>query len=172
MPKPKRPVRPGPAQPCAKSTPAEGFTPEKRRIFLAHLAQTSNVAASARKAKVSSGAVYRERIRSAAFRDRWRVALAEGYARLEAELLAEALRPASGRASDRTLRSRAMKLRVGMGLLSAHRASVRGEAPPAPSARPGKKAKDVLRERFALMRRRTGPGNGDAAPGEGDAQRG
>jgi hypothetical protein len=57
--------------------------------------------------------VYRERLRFPAFRAQWQDALAEGYARLEAELLAEALRPASGNLKDITLKSRQMKVRAG-----------------------------------------------------------
>ena len=52
-----------------------------RSLFLDHLAQTANVAASARAAGVSSNAVYAERRRTPAFRDAWALALAEGYAR-------------------------------------------------------------------------------------------
>ncbi|MBK8631367.1 MAG: hypothetical protein IPN84_14590 [Sphingomonadales bacterium] len=108
-----------------------------RATFLAHLAETSNVSASARMAKITSSRVYRERLRFPAFRAQWQDALAEGYARLEAELLAEALRPASGNLKDITLKSRQMKVRLGMTLLSLHRASVRGAKPtlPAPPAR-------------------------------------
>jgi hypothetical protein len=71
-----------------------------RDAFLSHLAETSNVAASARKAKLAPTRFYAERRRSEAFRAAWQEALCEGFARLEAELLAEALRPA--KASDPT----------------------------------------------------------------------
>ena len=57
-----------------------------RSLFLDHLAQTANVAASARAAGVTSSAVYAERRRTPAFRDAWALALAEGYARLETDL--------------------------------------------------------------------------------------
>ena len=108
-----------------------------RAAFLAHLAETANVSASARAAKISASRAYHERQRFPAFRTQWQDALAEGYARLEAELLAEALRPASGNLKDITLKSRQMKVRLGMTLLSLHRASVRGAKPtlPAPPAR-------------------------------------
>jgi hypothetical protein len=48
--------------------------------------------------------------------------------------LAEALRPASGNLKDITLKSRQMKVRLGMTLLSLHRASVRGVKPATPPA--------------------------------------
>ncbi len=100
----------------------------KRKLFFASLSENANVSASARLAGISSNAVYAERRRSAAFRAAWSEALAEGYARLEADLLAEALRPASGKTSDATLRARAQKLRLGTTLFSAHRASVKAYA--------------------------------------------
>ena len=62
-----------------------------RSLFLDHLAQTANVSASALAAGAKSSAVYAERRRTPAFRDAWALALAEGYARLETDLLAEAL---------------------------------------------------------------------------------
>lgn len=100
-----------------------------RSLFLDHLAQTANVSASALAAGVKSSAVYAERRRSPAFRDAWALALAEGYARLETELLAEALQSASGRTADGTLKARAQKHRLAIALLNAHRASVKGGAP-------------------------------------------
>lgn len=107
-----------------------------RSLFLDHLAQTANVSASALAAGVKSSAVYAERRRSPAFRDAWALALAEGYARLETELLAEALQSASGRTADGTLKARAQKHRLAIALLNAHRASVKGCAPVAAAAKP------------------------------------
>lgn len=100
-----------------------------RKIFLSHLSETSNVAASARAAGVSSSAIYAERRRSAAFRDEWAAALAEGYARLETDLLAEAMQMASAKISDGMLKSRAQKHRLALALLAAHRVSVKGIGP-------------------------------------------
>ena len=98
----------------------------KRKIFLGHLAQTANVSASARLANLNSSAIYAERLRSPEFRAKWAEALAEGYARLEADLLAEALQAANGRTSDGTMKARAQKHRLGIALLGVHRASVKG----------------------------------------------
>ena len=94
--------------------------------FLESLAESSNVAASARAAGVSGNAMYRERRRNDAFAARWHEALCEGFARLEAELLSEALVAPSGNVKDATLKSRAQKYRLGLALLAAHRAAVRG----------------------------------------------
>jgi hypothetical protein len=54
--------------------------------------------------------------------------LAEGYARLETDLLAEALQMANGRTADGTLKARAQKHRLAIALLNAHRAAVKGGA--------------------------------------------
>lgn len=94
--------------------------------FLESLAESSNVAASARAAGVTGNAMYRERRRNDAFAARWHEALCEGFARLEAELLSEALVAPSGNVKDATLKSRAQKYRLGLALLAAHRAAVRG----------------------------------------------
>jgi len=97
-------------------------------VFLDELAASSNVAASARAAGVSTNAMYRERRRNVAFAKRWHEALCEGYARLEAELLSEALVAPNGNVKEATLKSRAQKYRLGLSLLAAHRAAVRGSA--------------------------------------------
>jgi hypothetical protein len=101
----------------------------KRKIFFSHLSQTANVSASARLAELNSGAIYSERLRSREFRAKWSEALAEGYARLEADLLAEALQAANGKTSDGTIKARAQKHRLAIALLGIHRASVKGGTP-------------------------------------------
>lgn len=106
------------------------FDARARKLFLDHLAMTSNVAASARAAGVAAQTAYRLRRRQPDFAALWQAALAEGFARLEGELLAEALTAVSGKVSDATLKSRAQKHRLGLALLSLHRASVRGGTKP------------------------------------------
>ena len=112
----------------AKSRPVSKPRPSKTQItmFFDELAQSSNIAASARAAGVSSNAMYRERRRDTLFAARWQAALCEGYARLEGELLAEALASPNGNIKDTTLKSRAQRHRLGLSLLAAHRAAVRG----------------------------------------------
>ncbi len=100
--------------------------------FLDVLAETSNVSAAARAAGIAANAMYRERRRNPAFAARWHEALCEGFARLEAELLSEALIAPSGNVKEATLKSRAQKYRLGLSLLAAHRAAVRGIVPVAP----------------------------------------
>jgi hypothetical protein len=107
---------------------ARGARPGRAQMdmFLEALAETSNVAASARAAGATGNAMYRERRRNDGFAARWHAALCEGFARLEAELLSEALVAPSGNVKDATLKSRAQKYRLGLALLAAHRAAVRG----------------------------------------------
>ena len=121
-----------------------------RSLFLDHLAQTANVSASARAAGVTSSAVYAERRRTPAFRDAWALALAEGYARLETDLLAEALQSANGRTADGTLKARAQKHRLAIALLSAHRASVKGGASITPASKPAQPDLATLKAQLVL----------------------
>src|SRR3546814_20824062 len=81
-------------------------------------------------------AMYRERRRNPGFAARWHEALCEGFARLEAELLAEALIAPTGNVKDATLKSRAQKYRLGLSLMAAHRAAVRGARLPLGGAAP------------------------------------
>ena len=133
-------------------------------IFLDALAGSSNVAASARAAGISANAMYRERRRNPGFAARWHEALCEGFARLDAELVSEALIAPSGNVTDATLKSRAQKYRLGLSLLAAHRAAVRGARLPAAGALPkgGAKARlvaklDAMRAQVAAERAKEGP---------------
>jgi hypothetical protein len=130
-----------------------------RKLFLAHLSETANISASARFAGISARAVYAERRRSPAFRGEWAQALVEGYARLETELLAEALQAANGKTSDATLKARAQKQRLGVSLLNWHKSSVKA-APAAATATIAKEDLPVLKAQLILkltqMRDRAG----------------
>ncbi len=128
-----------------------------RKRFLDHLAETANVSASARSIGFASGNIaYAERRRSSEFRAAWAIALAEGYARLEADLLAEALEAVDGSITDATLKAQAQKHRLRLSLLSWHQASVK--AAPAMSPRitkddlPSLKAQLILK--LTAMRER------------------
>jgi hypothetical protein len=143
--------------PFEKKKPAKpkAFGPAAQKIFLAHLAQTSNVSASAKRVGLTTFPVYDLKTKSAAFRAKWHDALAEGYSRLEANLLAEALSPPASNLKDSTLKQKQMKTRIGMGLLAAHKATVRGVAKPMPSrSRDPKDVQQRLAARFATMRKR------------------
>jgi hypothetical protein len=111
---------------------SSGMTGAQSRAFLDHLAETANVTASAKAAEISPSLAYRMRRERPAFRAAWEAALAEGYARLEAFLVSQALVQANSHTSETTIKSRAQKYRLGLSLLSLHRAAVRGEAKLAP----------------------------------------
>lgn len=102
-----------------------------RESFLTRLAETSNVAASARAAKMPVGSVYALRRKSPEFCAAWAQALAEGYARLEASLLEAALKKVSGAVDVDELKRQAQAHRLGLSLLAQHRPSVKGLVPPA-----------------------------------------
>lgn len=106
------------------------FNAATRKSFLGHLARTANVSASARVAGIASDAVYAARRRLPDFRTEWSEALAEGYVRLETELLAEALQRASSKTPDAMLKAKAQKQRLQLGLLNAHRGAAKGNAKP------------------------------------------
>lgn len=83
--------------------------------FIEALAETSNVAASARHANVPVETVYKTRRKERAFAARWLAALSEGYDNLEMELLGHLRDPAPERKMDVTAALR---------LLAAHRETV------------------------------------------------
>lgn len=124
---------------ATKSTPGKR-TPQKskrrapkrttaaaRGTFLEKLAQSANVTAAAKTAKLSTTLVYALRARDTEFRAAWHAALCEGYARLETELLAEALAAPDPELGDAQVKARQYRQRLALALLNAHRASVRGE---------------------------------------------
>ena len=112
---------------------SSGMTSAQMRAFLDHLAETANVTQSAKVAEVSTSLAYRTRMARPAFKKAWEAALGEGYARLEAYLVSEALVQANASTSEVTIKSRAQKYRLGLSLLSLHRATVRGDAKIAPA---------------------------------------
>ena len=100
-----RTKRPGPHSP----------SPQWRTIFLHALAETSNVSASAARAKIPAARVYKARREEAAFAVKWRAALREGYDNLEIELLEHLRHPQP---------ERKMEVAAAVRLLAAHRATV------------------------------------------------
>lgn len=62
-------------------------TPALREPFLAALAESSNISAAARKAKVPTSTTYKLRREDAGFRSAWFDALCKGYDNLEMSLL-------------------------------------------------------------------------------------
>ena len=119
--------RRGPAKAATKTSARRSSKAKWCRVFLAHLAETSNVSAAARKAKVATSTVYELRRIDAEFNRKWQVALCEGYDNLEFDLLARLrsgeLRPAAGAKKGVRSYDNATSLR----LLTAHRESVARE---------------------------------------------
>jgi hypothetical protein len=70
---------------------AQDITPEKQEVFFATLADSCNVSLSARAAGFTANWAYRKRRTDARFRHQWAVAVREGYAKLELELLRRAI---------------------------------------------------------------------------------
>lgn len=110
-----------PHEPRAASKPRADE--DWRDDFLATLADTSNVSASARTAGVSKSRAYRLRREDEEFARKWQVALCEGYDNLEMELLCRMrtgeVRPAAGAKRGVRQFDNAVALR----LLAAHRES-------------------------------------------------
>jgi hypothetical protein len=111
-----------PAQSRARTSAAD----EKRwrKAFLGHLAETSNVAASARMAGVLPSRAYEARRKDAQFYRAWQEALCEGYEHLEMALLHRLregeIKPAAGAKRGVRLFDNATALR----LLVVHREAV------------------------------------------------
>lgn len=95
--------------------------------FLAALADTSNVAAAARKAGIDVSTAYHKRRHDHEFNRRWQIALCEGYDNLEMELLFR-LRTGELKPTAGTKRaSRSFDNATAFRLLAAHRESAARE---------------------------------------------
>ena len=109
-------------KPGARGVPSPSFAVWSR-TFLAELANTSNVSAAARAARISTAKAYEARRTNAEFNRKWFVALCEGYDNLEMDLLQRLrigeLKPAAGAKKGVRTYDNATALR----LLAAHRES-------------------------------------------------
>jgi hypothetical protein len=94
-----------------------------RRLFLDHLAESSNVTASAEKAGISVSRAYKVRREEPEFARQWLIALAEGYLHLEMEVVRR-LREGDAKTPDDGKFDFANAIR----LLAAHRGSAAGGA--------------------------------------------
>lgn len=113
------------AVPACKPTRATKAEEKRwRAVFLAELAATSNVTASAKAAAVSTTRAYDARRKDAEFYRAWQEALCEGYEHLEMSLLQRLregeIKPAAGARKGTRVFDNANALR----LLVAHRDSV------------------------------------------------
>lgn len=145
-----------------RSVKRPGWTKAARTAFLAELAETANVAASARKAGMPVSSVYALRIKSQEFRLEWAEALAEGYARLEASLLQAALGKGAHTADPDAMKLEAARHRLGLSLLAQHRPAVKGMTPPTGRVDPAQLRARIL-DRVALMHQRIEAATSDDA---------
>lgn len=110
----------------ARRTKADA-RPKWADVFLAALADTSNVAAAARAASIDVSTAYTRRRLNHEFNREWQVALCEGYDNLEMELLCRLrtgeVKPAAGAKKGVRTFDNATALR----LLAAHRESTTRE---------------------------------------------
>ena len=146
-----------------RTAQARGWTKAGREAFLARLAETSNVSASARAAGMPVSSVYALRRKSPEFRAAWGDALAEGYARLEASLLETALGKAGGAVDPDELKREAQKHRLALSLLAQHRPSIKAMLPSRPPVVP-KQVKAMIMERVVQMQHRLEVAKADNAP--------
>ena len=112
-------VRPGPGR----------WTVRAERAFLAELTATANVQAAARAAGVSTVAVYNRRRNWPAFAEQWRLALAEGYERLEMLLIHAATATLEPEPELEARQAPAMTVEQALHLFKLHRASQHGGKP-------------------------------------------
>lgn len=94
------------------------------KVFLAELATSSNVAASAKKAGVPISSVYETRRRDADFSRAWHQALCEGYDHLEMELLMRLRTGEIKRAAGSKVGVRTFDNAVALRQLAAHKETV------------------------------------------------
>lgn len=145
------------------------WTTARQALFLQHLAQTANVAASCRAAgmKGATGGLYVLRQKSAEFRASWAAALREGYAALEVALLDRALNGTpTPIIHGGELKGTAIQFseRLAMFLINAHRDTVAriGAADEAGAGDSGVQA--LLIDRLAEMRARIDAEEAGEAP--------
>jgi hypothetical protein len=131
----------------------KGWPAATRRTFLDALAAGGSVAAAAKEAGTSESGAYRERRRSAAFRDAWEKALAERYAMLELKMLERALdgveKPVFQTGKE-VGRVREYSDRLALSLLAYHREGGGRAAAPKPDG----SARQKLRAKLEQMARR------------------
>jgi len=164
------PRKRAPATKRKKKKPA-AWTADKKAMFLAKLAATANVSASARACRMSESAVYRLRQRSAEFRAAWQTALREGYARLELMMLERAMHGVEKpvfHAGKQVGTYREYPDRNSMTLLTAHRGSVLGAVTTKEKPSDPAEVRQRILDKLAEMHRRLHGDKEDAAGAQPD----
>jgi hypothetical protein len=112
--------------PQVTQTSGRFWTDEAEAIFLDTLSACANVARAAAASGFSETTCYRRRRTDAGFARRWEEALQQGYAVLEAALLARAIELAQGAPAEPGRPFPDMSVREAISILNAHRAAVKG----------------------------------------------
>lgn len=138
------------------------WTKERREVFFAELAEICNVAAAARAAGFPHAqAAYNQKKRDPEFKAEWDEAIAEGYSRLELEMLERARfgenRPAD--LGESGPRQRAIPTALALSLLKLHEIRMRGRGSAVQRPMRGHKLLNEVEARLAEINRRLG-GNG------------
>lgn len=110
------------------TTRGHRWSDEAEEIFLDHLAATANVSASASACGFSSQALYSRRRKESGFEQRWDIALAQGYAHIEALLVQRAIEALEGFEPDpdTPIIIRDMSVKDALTLLGHHRRRIEG----------------------------------------------
>ena len=153
------PERPSSRPPCpAETALSDSLSEESLCAFLDHLAETSNVSLSAKRAGVSRSAVYRLRATCPAFSHGWQMAIATGYDELEFRMLKTArfgtIKPVK-RPDGSIGKATEFDDAQGLKLLMAYKQSVekgRGDAPADPQV--ARNARDQLAATLEQIRQR------------------
>jgi hypothetical protein len=99
------------------------------RIFLGHLAASANVTAAAEAAGFSTTAIYQRRMAEPGFAERWQLALEQGIARLEMQLVEIATSSLAGEQIPADKPIPRMTPAEAMNLIKLHRAAIHGGRP-------------------------------------------
>ena len=144
-----------------EQAPAEKlkWTAERQEIFFRELAELCNVAAAARLAGFEDGEpAYKEKDKNLTVRARYEAAVAEGYSRLELEMLERSRfgedRPKHAGESGERLRQ--VPTALALSLLRLHNGKVKGTAPTNRRPMRGAKLRDELEARLSEINRRLG----------------
>ncbi len=116
----------GSGRPCVMRAGPGRWSTGKEAIFLEELATDANVQRAAAAAGVSATAVYKRRANWPGFAERWALALAQGYARLECLLVHAATDTLAGGAATGGRDTPAMSVDQALNLFRLHRQGVTG----------------------------------------------
>lgn len=120
------------------------WSDETEDLFFDHLAASCNVTAAAEAVGFCTPTVYRLRRTKPGFAERWKVALEQGYAKLEMALLQAANDTLEGKPLDESLPTPKMTVEQAMNVLRAHRNEVSGNGR-GPGVRARRRSLDEVR---------------------------